>query len=311
MSIISDSQGAPPPRSALYYRHSGRTPPAAVLMALTIGIAVAIPAAFIYSAADIYIDFIYVRFVFGIGLGVALGAVTAFFLRLGRGRSYFVTNCVVTIVALVGYYAAWVAWICLLPRNAPMPIHPTQLFFRPDTVWNFIRLINQTGTWYLGTPDVPTQDPDNVQGAALWIVWICEAALISGAALFCASKIIAVYPYCEQCGRWCKNKRKLGSGARRGLQDLRRELEAGNFKFVKPLTVSLRSEGMWLDYYHTTCPTCAQINTLTVRTARLVRVRGGRYATRYRTIIDKLLLHPGEAEQLLTAEDAPDSAEAS
>lgn len=293
MSMSPASEGVQPPRSSLYYRHSGRAPLGALILALALGIAVTVPAAILYAIAVLYIPIIYLNIVLGLGLGAVMGGVPAKLARIGRVRNNARAYAVVLIVALAGFYIAWVAWLWFTLQKSHIAAQPMKLLMHPAAIWQLAQIINVHGTWTLGDH---TGDP--VGGITLWVVWIAEAAILIGSSLVFAKKALASDPFCENCAQWCGRPRRLGVSPSRDVRELTTQLEAGNFDSIKPLSATPPAR-QWLAFYHHTCPTCAQLNTLTVKTVHLVKNKKGRDTMNVKTVIDKLLLHPGEAEQLM------------
>ena len=294
MSETDPTPAADSSQYSLYYRHSGRAPAGALVLALALGIVAAIPASIIYAAGDLYIPFIYIRFLLGFGLGAVLGIVPASVMRWGRVRNNTRVMLIVLLVALTGYYFTWIAWYGVRYLRAGIDYPTYRLVIHPSFVGRLILFDNERGTWTMDSNSTP------VSGPFLWIVWLCEAALVLWAALTVAKKIGTKEPFCETCGVWCGKPRVLGLSKSRDVTELRNQLESGQFAAAGPLQANPPSTVQWMAYLHHTCPTCGQLNTLTVNRITVTMNRKKRAKRVTKTVIDKLLLHPGEAEQLLT-----------
>jgi MFS family permease len=68
----------------LYYRHSGHTPIASLLLAGTLGMAAGVAMALVYAYLIEVVPFIKLRFLATMGFGAAVGAVTAAIARAAR-----------------------------------------------------------------------------------------------------------------------------------------------------------------------------------------------------------------------------------
>jgi hypothetical protein len=265
-----------------------------MVLALVLGALAAVLGGALYAAADLYIPLIYANALIAFGLGFGLGAVPMGLMRWGCVRSNFFVYLVVLAVSVVGYYASWTTWIWLLIYKAPIHPGPIWLFVHPKAVWEVAQAVNENGTWTLSE-----NDKTPVQGVMLWVVWICEAGLIFGSAWWTARKMNASQPFCESCNRWCGKPRRLGTGPMKEIGQVRQQLEQGQFQSLAPLTNTPPDPCQWLAYYHHTCSGCGQLNTLTVKKVNMTKTRKGKTVTKIKTVINGLLLHPGEAELLL------------
>jgi len=265
-----------------------------LILALVLGSAAALAAGALYAAGDLYIPIIYLNLLLGAGLGFVLAATSVALLRVGRVRSDLFTYVVVLAVTLVGYYAAWTMWLWLLLLKADEHPTPYWLFMHPVAVLDIAKIVNDNGTWSMSE-----SDKTPVTGIFLLIVWICEAGVIFIAAWWTARKMSEGQTFCESCNRWCGKPRRLGAGPMRDVNEVRQKLEQGQFESLAPFANQAPDPRQWLAYYHHTCPGCGQLNTLTVKTTSVAKNRKGKTITTVKTVIDRLLLHPGEAELLL------------
>jgi hypothetical protein len=303
MSESSPISAAGDGQFSVYYRHSGRAPIGALILAAAVGSVAAIPAAVIYAAGDIYIPSVTIRGLLCLGLALAFAYVPRAVMRAGKVRNPGATMLVVLVVAVVGYYASWIAWFELRWQRAGYQLSIERLITQPRLVWQMIEAVNGSGTWRFGDRGGSAA----VSGAALWIVWGAEALLILGMSALLGWKALLRDPFCETCDRWCGKARLLGTGMMRDVAELRNQLQSGEFSAVAPLQPNEPIGLKWMAYFHHTCPGCGQLNTLTVKTVRVTKGRRGQERRVAKTVIDKMLLHPGEAEQLLQEPPAADA----
>jgi len=272
----------------------------ALIVALAGGAAAAMLAAMLYAVGDIFIPFIYIKFLLGIALGFVLGAVPVRLLKWGKVRSNLLSTLTVEAVTVFGLYAVWVAWIWIEFERSNLPLNFGWLFFHPKAIWRLAVAIDVDGTWGF------ENSANKVNGVFLWIIWAIEAAVIYYFARSTSKKIMAAEPFCEDCGIWCGKPRRLGTTAMRDVNELRRQLESAEFSSVGPLSPTLPPARQWLSYHHHACPKCGQLNTLSVHNVALVENRKSKKSRMViKTVIDKLLLHPGEAELLLPPPTPP------
>ena len=98
----------------LYYRHSGHTPVASLLLAGALGIVAGVVLAVVYAYLIEVVPFIKLRFLATMGFGAGVGALTAAIAKAGKVRSTAVVLALVGVVTLVAYYFAWVFWLKLV-----------------------------------------------------------------------------------------------------------------------------------------------------------------------------------------------------
>lgn len=193
-------------------------------------------------------------------------------------------------VAAVGYYSACAAWEWTLFERSGYSIGPLRLFLHPVYVWHVVLLFNKHGTWSL-------ESGEPISGVFLWIIWAIEAVFIFFFAGSAAKIVLRSEPFCESCGVWCGKPKRLGTLPMRDVKELRRQLESAEFGAVAPLSPNPPPGNQWLSFWHHTCPRCGQLNTLSAKKTAIVQnQRSKKTRIENRTLIDKLLLHPGEAE---------------
>lgn len=187
----------------MFYKPSGRAPGDGIAMGLVVGIAAAIPLAFVYSYAILYIPIIgVVTFILTGGFGLLLGVAAGSPMHARKVRSPLVASLVGFGVGLVALYAMWVVWLYGLLQRSDAGSEVTLLGLAtwPPAVWQLMELVNQTGAWSL-KGSTPT-------GGFLWFIWGCEALILVGMPTWLAASTVSD-PFCEKCEAWCEDKQSF------------------------------------------------------------------------------------------------------
>jgi hypothetical protein len=277
--------------SSLYYRHSGKFSIHGVAMGLVAGLAAAVVLSFIYSYLILYIPFIYGNFLATCGFGALIGGVAAWGLRRGKVRSTSVALSVVAIVAIGALYAAWVVWMYAFLRRqeTDLRLDLAVIALHPRLLFDLILAVSETGAWrILGvTPS----------GPVLWIVWLVEASLIMGIALFFAADKLSE-PFCESCERWSDRQEGIATVADADAEELRKRLEAKDFAFLEALGAKKANAGSWVRLDLHSCPDCGMLNTLSVKQVILKVDKNGKESQGLKEVMNRLLLDVPEAARL-------------
>lgn len=278
---------------SLYYRHSGQTPIAAIVLAGAAGIAVGIVAAAAYAYAIEYVPYLKLRACATAFFGLAVGAVTTSIAKAGKVRSAAVALALVGVVTLVAYYFSWVFWIKAvfdryLSDRPNFHITHTMLITRPVLFARSIEMLNDSGTWAMSRTD-----KDNTRGTFLALIWLAEAAAIFACSIGVALSMLKADVFCESCRKWCGKAVTLRRIATGDPQQLRASLEAHDFSYVNALPPATGNQFWSLE--HQQCRGCNQLHALSVKdTKQVVNKKGQVQQTKTKLLIDKLLLTPEE-----------------
>jgi hypothetical protein len=280
----------------LYYRHSGHTPIASLLLAFTISAAVAIAVSLLYAWLIEVVPSVKLRFLATMAFGAGIGATTAVIAKAGKVRSTAVVLALVGVVTLVAYYFAWVFWLKLVLgevfRMAGTELTVTRLITRPDMFARLIGLVYENGTWAASKSDT-----EATKGAFLGFVWLLEAASIFGCAFLVAVPLVRSQIFCERCNRWCGKPEMLRHLAPQDLKSLRTALETRDWGYVGAIPPA------GPPHYHSMelhgCSTCNNFYALSVRETRQSIDKKGRVTgTKSKLLIDKLVVLKEEADWL-------------
>ena len=268
---------------ANYYKHSGKFSPHGPIMGLFGGIAVSVPAAFLYNFAIFSVPGAKARFLCTIVFGLLLGGVCGAMMCLGKVRSKLVAGIVAFASSLAGLYVSWLAWILHLmyPSHWVLNIIPAAL--RPLQFWKAVLAVNLSGTWGFagGTP---------VHGAALWLVWAGEALLVLGFGVLGAVALVQKRPFCERCEQWC-TKSKLYFAPALPCEDFKIQLESGDVSELEKLPSGNKKQAHYRIDLHT-CGVCQQLNTVSLEQS----------FPRPKVVVNKLILTPEQASVIRNIE---------
>jgi hypothetical protein len=275
----------------LYYIESGAVPPAAPIAGLLVGGVTAIVGGIVYGYADHYVGFIYIEALMTLAFGALIGWATGRAMVAAKVRSAGSVTIFTLLTTIVGYYVAWVAWICALSNDAETRISMIRLAVRPLVVWRLILGLNEVGVWGF-SHDSP------VSGIPLWIVWFLEAAMIFFTSLAIARAIAKKRPFCENCGKWTIGPKTLVTTANMDTADLKQRLESHQLNFVSQLPTYSGTDWQYLDWNAYGCEACKNFNTLSVIRTQVKRDKRGKTSRTKKTIIGNLLVTVSELDQV-------------
>ncbi len=264
--------------AALYYRHSGRFTPAAVLFTLLIGLAVAALGGALYGVIVYYMPIVYINVLLTIGLGVGLGMFVGKLAMARHVRNVPVVLFLGVLCGIVAEYAAFVGWVYVVTSRQVLALNPAELFL-------ILEAIAETGVWSL--------KKTTVNGGFLISIWGIEALVIIGGAVRLAYSEIARTPYCETCARWLKETTVIGPY--RPVHDaagLKASLEQGDFAVLGNIAPLKQDDPIdrFAEYELIDCPTCDEMAVVTIRNVTLTADKEGKITRKDANIIDRLLI---------------------
>ena len=273
----------------LYYKHSGRFTPFGVLVGVFIGIAGALPLAWLYSYGIIEMPYLKLRafstlfFALGIGWCAGMGLVW------GKVRSGSIAALVGLIVSSLALYASWVAWILQIFFIGRLRFSSLDLFLHPRVVWQIIGRIREVGTW-------GTSGSEATRGTELTVIWSIEALTILAVAIFTVIAVVRKRPFCENCDSWCKRSERLVFFPSVFGKELKQRLEAKDLSFVEKLVpTSEKFAHIRFDLF--SCATCNMLNTISVNQLLITpaKSRWSQAKAERKELLTLLLVTPEEA----------------
>lgn len=282
-----------------FYAHTGTLPLSALVGGVIRGSLAAVLGGGIYAFADIYIPLIYARIILVLGFGVLLGVVPARTMLSAKVRNTPAVLLVTLLVALVGYYVCWGAWIYgkALQWNQSVPMQ--EILLEPLRMWDVINAINDSGTWTIGHGN------ENVRGGALWLVWLIEAGIIFFTALKVAARMSNSTPFCEKCRQWCTAPRTIAQTVAVDAGELRQRLLGQDIAFARALPRYPAALGYFLSWSYQQCPACKQFSTLSVTSMNITRNKKGKISKSKKEIIRQLILDANQIQELADPPQVP------
>jgi hypothetical protein len=277
-----------------FYRHSGKVPPLAMIVAPLVCFAFAILAGSLFGyleflahllpAAKLLLIAITCALV---GISILLGTIPARLFRRLNARSTPALLLLTFLQSCVALYCAWVFWIVAFLNYINIPVRLR--LATPTALWHFIQIIDQHGIWSLGFGARPT-------GLALAAIWLGEAAVILALSVAWAQQKSVENVFCEHCGKWGV-VRPLMQISPLSSDQLRTDILAGNFDLLTHAERSESGEDCWNDIVLEGCDTCDNLQTLTV--TRVLRLRSERKTEiKSKKILHRLVISPEQTASL-------------
>lgn len=261
-----------------YYKHSGKTAPQGLLGGLLVGAAASLPAAFLYDYGIFTIPSAKLRAICTLAFGALIGAAVGIAMCWGKVRNKLVAGTVGFAVSVFGLYISWAIWILHLVRPSAWLFNSLHAAAHPRRLWRVVLAVNAAGTWSYGggTP---------AHGTFLWFIWVCEALLVLAAGTLTAVALVERRPFCEPCGQWCAERRKLYFAPSLPAAQFKTQLESQDIAGLEKLTVGDKKKAHYRIDLHS-CGICHSLNTLSL-VQNFPRDR--------KTVVDKLLVTPEQA----------------
>jgi hypothetical protein len=183
-------------------------------------------------------------------------------------------------------------WVpAILQSQHLNPIGWTEFARQPRILWQAVCLINQYGTWTLGSGGEATK------GWALWGIWALEAVSVVGIAVSVGFAVLNHRPFCERCGIWCSRGAKLVLAAPRDVAQLQLQMEAHDLRALESLGPGNKAIDH-LDAVLDSCEQCRQFHTMSLTHVMIRRSKMGKPTVTNKMIVQHMLLDAGQAETL-------------
>lgn len=266
---------------ASYYRHSGKIEPQGLILGLLLGAAVSLPASFLYDYGIFTIPEAKLRGICTIAFGALIGAASGAGMCWGKLRNKLVAGTIALAASFFGLYVSWAIWILHVIKPSFWLFNPVPAMLHPRGLWHAMLVVNAMGTWSYegGKPE---------HGTFLWLVWACEALLVLGFSTLAAMALVQRRPFCEQCGQWCAERRKLYFAPSLPAGQFKTLLESQVTSGLEKLTVGDKKKAHYRIDLHS-CGVCHSLNTLSL-VQNFPRDR--------KTVVDKLLVTPEQASAI-------------
>ncbi|HEV2194787.1 MAG TPA: hypothetical protein VGR55_04365 [Candidatus Acidoferrum sp.] len=216
-----------------------------------------------------------------LAFGALIGAASGAGMCWGRVRNKLVAGVIGLAASFFGLYMSWIIWILHLVKPSLWFFNPLRAALHPRGLWHAMLAVNALGTWSYegGTPE---------HGTFLWLVWACEALLVLGFGILTATALVQRRPFCERCGQWCAERRKLYFAPSLSAAQFKTLLESQDIGGLEKLTVGDKKKAHYRVDLHS-CEVCHSLNTLSL-VQNFPRDR--------KTVVDKLLVTPEQASAI-------------
>lgn len=284
----------PRPAGGLYYKPSGEVTVVGALAGLIGGLAAGAVLAFAYSYLVYYIPIIYLNLLCVAGFAALLGFAPGYLMHVCKVRNTAAGVGIAIIPVLASFYLSWAVWVSIIVSNDEASISALALAAQPLLLWELIAKINEVGAWTLFKSSTP------VSGLALWVVWAIEAGVVLIGAPVAASMMLGNRPFCENCNAWCAGEQGVALLGAADDDEVKRRVEAKDFQYVRGLGTKAEGDVEWYRVDLHGCPTCGQMNTLSVMKEKLKVDDKGNVSVDSSPFIENLLLTAPEANDLRT-----------
>ncbi len=231
-----------------YYRHSGTVPVSGFALMLIGGFVAALVMSIVYAMICWYNPFIYLTFIATCLLGAGVGWTLRTIATWTKVRSGMASGTAGLLCGIATVYLAWVTFFFLLTEF-------NFLIVTPGALGSLITALGEEGLW-----EVAGIAP---AGWGLYAIWMIEAIAVTAFAVVVAMSNDA--PFCVSCDRWIDTRdEKVQLRYDGGRDELKRDLEAENYRVLDELAAGEHNPYDYLDVLVKTCPTCSESNYISI-----------------------------------------------
>ena len=292
-----------PPVVPSFYRHSGKVPTVAGVVALVTAVGLGVVLGLLYGAVVLWIHLIpYVKlsllldFCAVVGFSFVFGLVPTWILQKLKARSTAAAIGASLTACLAGYYCAWIGWVWafLVYQGDKTPL----AIVRPDLLSSFAAWCFQNGTWFL-------LDDLKPKGWFLAAIWLLELGTIVGIACTVARRRMSKTVFCETCNAWGTDRELMKTGAV-ASDVLQKEIAAGNIEAFAGSPRYSAMDKQWLIVSLEGCANCDNLQTLTLKHCQENRDKKGNVSVKIKVLVRRLMLAPEQTVRLamIAAEQA-------
>lgn len=154
---------------------------------------------YLYAVTVHIIPIIYFNIIIAFFFGVTLSIALRVIFKLIKSQSKTERLILIISTVIFANYCQWIAFLSAISYDS-FPT-PTEYFialdyiFTPIAMFNFIGLVNEYGTWGIGSSG------SSVNGWLLTIIWIAEILVIAFTPLMLIAKI-KIYPFSNKYNKW-------------------------------------------------------------------------------------------------------------
>ena len=297
----------------LYYQPSGRFTVSGLLGFLLAGLLAAVPLAFVYVYAVWYIPFIYLNFLFTLGLGFGLGLVLRIMTKVGRLRNPRLVGVLGVVVGLWAWYVQWCVYITLLAGageveefGSRFSVAHTSFDFdvflgfllSPGEVLSILPALAEEGTWSLFKVAV--------SGVFLYLIWLIEFVVILIFS-WLMPQTQAAEPYSEVAGQWAEKQTLPGPAAH--LPDTaaaKAALEAADWEHLQPRPAHMDATAPFARLHIFRSPADPDCCYLSLENVTIELDKDGKPSEKAVDVLEYLRITPAVCEELSARFRAPE-----
>lgn len=220
--------------------------------------------------------------------GSLLGAAAAGLLRRLRVRNVWVAAAIALTVATVALYVSWATWVAPVVRSLGVDATAGGFLVHPARLWGAMVAAARTGHWQLFKL--------RPSGAALWLMWVAEAAIVYVAATVMTVSQLNERGFCEGCQSWTVRDAGIARVPSEEFLTTRKHLEEHDLAYLASLGDVATDATAWTELDLHACR-CGELNLLDAyevqrsgKAARPVEAR--------RQLLSKLVVRSEEARAL-------------
>jgi hypothetical protein len=273
----------------MYYKHSGCFSLGGLVLGSIVGGVSGLALAYAYARGIILITEAHFAAFATLAFGGLIGLAAGWGMIWGKVRNTRATIAITAVTSALALYVSWAIWIAaVFERYAGKHIRWARLPQHPAAVWSMMTWINQYGTWGLSSGEA-------TKGWELWLIWAAEAVVVIAAAIGAGFAVLQHRPFCETCSRWCHRGARFLLAPPPDVRQLKLQLESNDLRPLEALgTGSKGGDHLIASLY--SCAQCNQFHTLSLTNVTIRRNKLGQARINSKTIVQQLLVGPGQAE---------------
>lgn len=262
----------------LYYQRSGRMGALGLPLMLGFGVGSGALLGVPYAYAVHYCPLLYINFLITMAFGFVIGMAVNIGARQGKVRNLGMVMLAGLISGLAAEYVSWVGYVHAVTKDSTWAWSPSEL-------QSYIEVINAQGVWSIKS-STPT-------GYVLGAVWLVEAGILAGMAVWLPRSGIGSAPFNEQTGTWADTTTTYGPFRLKGeLHTLTSRLEAGDTAAINELEPAPASASSFHQCVITSCADDDQFTLLSLEAISRSFDDKGKEQLTNRTLLKHLFVTP-------------------
>jgi hypothetical protein len=263
------------------YSHSGAVPVGGAVETVVAGVLTAVVGGIIYAYGFHWIPLIYLNILLTLGYAGAMGLAIAIAARRGRIRNNLFLRVVALLVALVGLYSYWAAYLWALAGIGNVGLRA----FWPGTLVGFAGHLFANGSW--GIKNLV------VTGWPLVAIWVIETVTIVRVCMS-AALANAQRPYCESCDAWTDVEADVARLAATGEEPAWQQVFAGDLPSLAEFPPAPPGVREFVRLGTARCPRCEHSRFLTASAVQIKLDKKGKESVKERQLLTNAILTPSQ-----------------